>query len=134
MAAKRAEMCTNHPDRAAATRCAGCHKPVCEECVVSTTDGKFCSQQCAERTADFRKHNVGKKSGKSVMSLVKLILGVAIVAVVAYIGYRVFVKKDSLRDIRRDAQKQYEKVEDKASDAVENARDKTEEAAENTTE
>ena len=134
MAAKRAEMCTNHPDRAAVTRCAGCHKPVCEECVVSTTDGKFCSQQCAQRTADFRKHNVGKKAGKSVMSLVKLAVAAVIILVVVIVAYKVFVKKEGIHDIRRDAQRQIENATDKAGDAIENARDKTEEAAENTSE
>lgn len=134
MAARRAEMCTSHPDRAAATRCAGCHKPVCQECVVSTTDGKFCSQQCAARTADFRKHNVAKKSGKSVMSLVKLIVAVAIIVVVAIVAYKVLVKKEKPGDLMNQARDTLSQTKDKAANALENAKKKAEESPENTTE
>ena len=41
-------VCLNHPDRAAAYRCAGCHKPICEECGVTAEGQVFCSDRCAE--------------------------------------------------------------------------------------
>jgi len=128
MTAKRTEMCINHPDRAAATRCAACHKPICEECIVSTAEGKFCSQQCAQRTADFRKHSTaGKKAGSSVMSFVKLIVAVVIVAVVAYVGYRVFVKKEKPGDLLERTRDTLTETKDKAADAIEDVREKASE-------
>lgn len=131
----RAETCVNHPDQAAATRCAACHKPVCAECIVSSTDGKFCSQQCARRTADFRKHNAsaGKKAGRSVMSLVKTVVGLGILVVVVYFGYRILVKKEKPADLlpsKDQIRELGDRVKDKAAELKDKAGEKAGEAEE----
>lgn len=36
--------CTNHPERAAADRCAGCAEPFCPNCLVEVQGKKFCGQ------------------------------------------------------------------------------------------
>lgn len=48
------KMCVVHHDREAVARCVTCHRPICEECTISTTDGKFCGRECATKAADFR--------------------------------------------------------------------------------
>jgi len=76
----RTGMCVVHHDRPAVTRCATCHRPICEACVVSTADGKFCSRECAARAADFRasKGKFAPRSGFSVASILKLVVGIVI--------------------------------------------------------
>lgn len=73
----REAACVTHPDRMADARCSTCHRPMCEECVVSTSDGKFCSRKCAARAADFRasKGSLGKKAGLPIVRYVKMIVG-----------------------------------------------------------
>jgi len=73
----REEACVEHPDRMAVTRCTACHRPICAACVISTSDGKFCSRQCAARAADFRasKGSLGRKAGLPVVRYVKMIIG-----------------------------------------------------------
>ena len=79
----RTETCIVHPARPAAARCGMCHRPVCESCVVSTADGKFCSRECADKTADFRKHYRKPKSKLDVVGkLVKLAIWVVIIVAV----------------------------------------------------
>jgi len=79
----RTETCVVHPSRAAVARCGMCHRPVCDECVVSTADGKFCSRECADRAADFRKHYRKPKSASSIVGkLVKLAVWIVIIVVV----------------------------------------------------
>ena len=81
----RAETCVFHPERPAVTRCRACHKPICAECVVSTTDGKFCSRECAARTSDFRKSHKPVRRGSGLITrLVKAV--VWIVIIVAILG------------------------------------------------
>lgn len=50
----RTETCLKHPDRPAVIRCPQCHKPLCAQCVISTTEGKFCSRVCSDKAAAFR--------------------------------------------------------------------------------
>jgi hypothetical protein len=71
--------CLNHPDRTAAARCVACHKPLCRECVVSTTDGNFCSRECASKAADFKAHYKGPATGKK--GLVRPIVTVIVIVV-----------------------------------------------------
>lgn len=78
----RTETCIVHHDRPAAARCGRCHKPICEECVISTADGKFCSRECAAKTADFRKANAGRKRGPGIVSkFVRLVVWIVIIVV-----------------------------------------------------
>ena len=79
----RQAACVTHPDRSAVTRCVACHRPACEECVISTKDGKFCSRQCAAKTADFHtsKATLGKKAGLSITRYGKTIGGIIVLIV-----------------------------------------------------
>ena len=76
----RTETCIVHHDRAAAARCGRCHKPICAECVISTSDGKFCTRECAEKTADFRR-TAGryKKKSRALGKLVRLAIWAVII-------------------------------------------------------
>ena len=68
--------CIRHSDRPAVARCSACHRPVCIMCVVSTADGKFCSRQCAARTADFRKEaKTSKNRGMLIMQSSSRLIG-----------------------------------------------------------
>lgn len=76
----RTETCIVHHDRAAAARCGRCHKPICQECVISTADGKFCSRECAAKTADFRAaQGKMKKTSGAVGAFIKKIVLLVIV-------------------------------------------------------
>jgi hypothetical protein len=119
--AKRDEKCLNHPDRPAVTRCRACHKPLCEECVVATADGKFCSQQCARRSADFRAHAAGAK-GKGVVGVVKKIAVAALILIALYIGYRIVVGGDRPTDLLKEGQKKLGEAGKAAKEAGEKAR------------
>lgn len=47
--------CINHPAVEAVARCKQCGKPVCGACVVIGPTGRFCSEDCRERHAEFIK-------------------------------------------------------------------------------
>ena len=91
----RSETCLFHPDRPAVTRCRACHKPICDECVVSTADGKFCSRECAAKTSDFRKSYKPVKSGPGpIARLVKAVVWVVIILVVLGAANKMVFKND----------------------------------------
>ena len=46
---KRLSYCLKHQERVTETRCAGCMKPICEDCTFSTELGKFCGSGCYEK-------------------------------------------------------------------------------------
>ena len=50
-------VCLNHPDKEAAAVCAACGKPLCNECILSTGDGSFCSQECIRRGQESRQRS-----------------------------------------------------------------------------
>jgi hypothetical protein len=78
----REEMCVTHSDRPAAARCEACHKPVCAACVVSNAEGKFCSRECAARTAEFRTRTRKEESrGSGLAGVVRFIIWVVIIIV-----------------------------------------------------
>jgi len=80
--------CLNHPDRTAVARCHTCHKPLCRECVVSTTEGSFCSRECASKAADFKAHYKGPvKTGPGLVArVIKLAILVVVIAVVLVVA------------------------------------------------
>ena len=90
----RTETCITHHDRSAAARCGRCHKPICEECVISTSDGKFCTRVCAEKAADFRAASGKMKQKKNVLGglvkkIVWLVILIAALALVNRAVYRI---------------------------------------------
>ncbi len=46
---QRLSFCLAHQDRPTDTRCAACLKPICEECTLTTEEGKFCGNDCYEK-------------------------------------------------------------------------------------
>jgi len=75
--------CLNHPNRDATARCVSCHKPVCEECKINTTDGNFCSRKCASKAADFRAASGdAPKPKRSIVKPIACVI-IIIVAIVA---------------------------------------------------
>ncbi|HXE73633.1 MAG TPA: B-box zinc finger protein [Candidatus Nitrosotenuis sp.] len=42
----RKSVCLNHPERETTLRCTACLRPICDECVVPTPEGRFCSLEC----------------------------------------------------------------------------------------
>ena len=126
----RTEACINHPGRAAVTRCAACHKPICGECVVSTSDGKFCSRDCAARTADFRKAQgkMAKKAGKGVMGWVKAVVGLAILIIVLWFAHKIFIKKEKPAELLDRAKEKLSSTVEEAREKAQDAKEKAEEA------
>jgi len=89
----RTETCIMHPDTPAVARCGRCHKPLCSECVVSTADGKFCSQACAQKVADFRKaHKKRSSTSHPIRKLVKLVVWIVIILFVLGAANKVVFK------------------------------------------
>ena len=89
----RTEMCIVHHDKAAVARCGRCHKPLCANCVVSTNHGKFCSNECAQKVADFRKtHKKSSGSARPIKKLVKLVVWIVIILFVLGAANKVVFK------------------------------------------
>jgi hypothetical protein len=80
----RTETCIEHHDRPAVARCAGCHRPVCSSCVVTTADGKFCSHTCAKKTADYRTRakSIKAPGGNAIAKLVRTIVWIVVLIVI----------------------------------------------------
>jgi len=85
-------VCVNHPNRSATARCICCLKPVCQECLVSVSGSKYCSQDCAEKAAKFDARFRPEEPGfferlKGMVANLLLFAGmlVAVVAVCAYV-------------------------------------------------
>jgi len=75
--------CINHPDRSAVARCITCHKPLCQECTISTSAGKFCSRTCADKAADFKAGYKGpiKVKAPLIHRLLKTVFVVVVIIV-----------------------------------------------------
>ena len=126
----RDDMCLNHPDRAAATRCAACHKPVCQECIVSSTDGKFCSRQCAERTADFRAQAGKHKKGMgTLIGKIKSLIWLIIIIALLYVGYKIFIKGEG-KTLKKQTEQMLREGGEAAGNAADTVKDKANELTE----
>jgi hypothetical protein len=76
----RDAQCIVHHDRRATVRCITCHKPLCSECVVSTTDGSFCSHECAKKAEDFRgRFEKAKVGGSGIGKLFRAVVWVVVI-------------------------------------------------------
>ena len=83
------QVCLNHVDRQAVSRCATCFRPLCEGCVIDHADGHFCSQLCMdnyaesdERMQKFEASARRDRRRKRIRRLVALIIVAAVVAAV----------------------------------------------------
>ena len=79
--------CINHEKIPATVHCFQCHKPICQQCVMVTSNGSFCSSTCSVTYKEMQLHLKGKpeKKGSGLGVLVKLV----IVAVLAVAGIHV---------------------------------------------
>lgn len=106
MAKMSGQVCLNHTDRVAVTRCETCFKPLCDECVVSRNDIDFCSGTCAENyaaSADRMADHAARSRRHRVRRLMKRLALLIILGVLAYCGYRWAVANpDRARELRRE--------------------------------
>jgi len=84
------QVCLNHPDVPAATRCETCFKPLCEDCVILENGVQFCSDNCAqnysqsgERLDDFNSQQRARRRRKRIRRFVTLVV-IVVVAVVVW--------------------------------------------------
>ena len=134
----RSEMCVVHHDRPAVTRCGSCHKPICDECIISTSDGKFCSRECAARTADFRKqHGKGvagtNKLKRNLKTVGFILLVIIALALVNRFVFRIPVIGGVLRAIPivgGGAKETDQKIKDAVGGAVDKAQGEADDASE----
>lgn len=100
------QVCLNHTDRDAVTRCETCFKPLCDECVIARNDIDFCSGTCAdnyaesaERMADQDDRARKRRARKRMKRLALLI----ILGALAYCGYRwANANPDRTRELRKE--------------------------------
>lgn len=81
--------CTMHPDRTAIASCRQCAKPVCQECIVRTERGAFCSRECLTSWQLSSAAKAEARAVKAVRSLWvgKLMVLGAVVLVVCGVGW-----------------------------------------------
>lgn len=108
------QVCLNHPEIPAVTRCETCFKPLCEDCILLENGVQFCSGTCAEnysasgeRLDDFKAQERARRRRKRVRRLVTLII-VVVLAVVAWKWYK--ANPDKAKDLRRKIDKAVENV------------------------
>ena len=80
----RTETCIVHHDQPAAARCGRCHKPICAECIVSTADGKFCSEECGAKVADYRKNEKKVPAASGMRDVLRL--GFWLIILILFLG------------------------------------------------
>ncbi len=86
--------CINHDKIPASVHCFQCHKPICQQCVMVTPHGSFCSSTCSVTYKEMQAHLKGptEKKGGALGMLVKL----AVVAAVVLVGIHLAVRFGSV--------------------------------------
>jgi hypothetical protein len=85
------KFCINHDKTPSSIHCFQCHKPICQQCVMITPHGSFCSSTCSVTYKEMQAHLKGgpqEKKGGALGLLVKL----AVVAAVAVVGIHLAVR------------------------------------------
>ncbi len=81
--------CINHPNRDAFLRCNQCWKPLCNDCVLRSNDGVYCSPECAHKGEEFKIKAAQNTSRSSLYwkfrTLRKFAIGVTLGVVILYI-------------------------------------------------
>ena len=85
----REEMCLNHPNVPAETRCRQCQKPICKECIKSDADGQFCSFDCSSKFKDFQRSQKPEAAKKGGMAK-KIIIALIVLAVAVFVSGKFF--------------------------------------------
>ncbi len=114
--------CVTHTDKESLGRCVQCHRPYCEECLVSTERGSFCSLECKGRYHDFREREGQLPPLKRpwVRRLIIKLVVAGVLAVGAYLAYGYFIKKDpTIRDRLDSAADSIQKEADAARKKLE---------------
>jgi len=108
------QVCLNHPDRSATSRCETCFKPLCDECI-QVEDGKhFCSDTCARnyrataaRIDGIAARDRARRRKKMLRRLVLLVV-IVTAAVFAYRWWK--SNPETAQDLRRQLERKAEDV------------------------
>jgi hypothetical protein len=83
--------CINHDKTPATIHCYQCHKPLCQQCVMVTPHGSFCSSTCSVTYKEMKEHLKGSEGGKKG-GVGGLIVKLAVAAVLILIGIHLAVR------------------------------------------
>ncbi len=90
-------LCINHTSRPASNRCFTCHKPICDECAVKTSNGTFCSEDCQSKylkfNATYQASSKGGLFAKLKQWIAYLLFLAAAAAVIIFVGAKVMDMK-----------------------------------------
>ncbi len=86
------KFCINHARIPATVHCFQCHKPVCQQCVMVTPAGSFCSSACSVTYKEMQAHLHGGRKPAKQGGVVGLVIKLAIVAAVAAVGVHLAVR------------------------------------------
>ena len=82
--------CINHPAVEAVARCKQCGRPVCNACVVSGPNGRFCSESCQSKFMAFseRAQQLEGRSRSSFSARLRKVIAsvVLLAAILAVVG------------------------------------------------
>ncbi|MBT3377798.1 MAG: hypothetical protein HN742_40445 [Lentisphaerae bacterium] len=114
MAKMSGQVCLNHTDREAVTRCETCFKPLCEECILSANDVDFCSGDCAGNYSDSAERMSGQadraRKARARKRMKRLVI-LVVLGALAYCGYRWAVANpDRTRELRRELEEKAKSV------------------------
>lgn len=82
------KFCVNHDKIPAAVHCFQCHKPICQQCVMVTPGGSFCSSTCSVTYKEMQAHLKGGRPAKRGGGLA-VVVKLAIVAAIVLAGIHV---------------------------------------------
>lgn len=90
----KTEMCVNHADKPAVTRCRQCGKMICQQCVVEAAGAKCCSQGCADKFQQFaaRGGTAMPRAKVGIHPLIKTLAGLIVLAAEAFIVLKLLHK------------------------------------------
>jgi hypothetical protein len=78
------KMCLQHEQNRATAHCFQCHKPLCQQCVMVTPHGSFCSTACSMTYKEMKAHLKDvepPRKGSLLGTLVRLVILAAVVIV-----------------------------------------------------
>jgi hypothetical protein len=87
-----AKSCVNHPERASATMCRRCRKPICVPCTVVTPQGSFCSPECGVMHRAFRERSGEEKAARRT-GFFTMAAAIFVMLIVAFVGIHVAASK-----------------------------------------
>ena len=76
------KLCLTHRDRKASSFCHRCHKPICTECTLVTSQGSYCSSECHVIARDFREKMRKEPGQRPTSFLKKAAIGIFVIALI----------------------------------------------------